>query len=99
MGKNRLMPRPALSRIRPSNTGHYTMPASDTRFPDDRIIVRAFLIEHPSGLFLMDTGFSAADRAALEAFAPVDIRPIRSVLAEAGVLAADVRLIANCHFH
>ena len=46
---------PAMSRIRPLHTGHYTMPASDTRFPNDRIIVRAFLIEHPQGLFLMDS--------------------------------------------
>ena len=75
------------------------MPATDARFPSDRIIVRAFLIEHPGGLFLMDTGFSADDRRALEAFAPVDIRPIRTVLAEAGVAHDDVRLIANCHFH
>jgi glyoxylase-like metal-dependent hydrolase (beta-lactamase superfamily II) len=88
-----------MSRIRPLHTGHYTMPASDTRFPDDRIIVRAFLIEHPSGLFLMDTGFSAEDTRALGAFAPVEIRPIRSVLADNGVHLEDVRLIANCHFH
>jgi len=88
-----------MSRIRPLHTGHYTMPASDTRFPNDRIIVRAFVIEHPRGIFLMDTGFSPADRAALETFAPVHIRPIRAVLAEAGVRAEDVRQIANCHFH
>src|SRR5438477_8635842 len=99
MGKNRAMPPAKLSRIRPLHTGHYTMPASDTRFPGDRIIVRAFLIEHPDGLFLMDTGFSPDDRAALEDFAPVSIRPIRSALAEAGARAEDVRLIANCHFH
>jgi N-acyl homoserine lactone hydrolase len=88
-----------VSRIRPLHTGHYTMPAGDPRFPNDRIIVRAFLIAHPQGLFLMDTGFSPDDRAALETFAPVHIRPIRSVLAEHGVQPGDVRLIANCHFH
>src|SRR5438874_8015343 len=99
MGKNRIVTPTPLSRIRPLHTGHYTMPATDTRFPDDRIIVRAFLIEHPRGLFLMDTGFSPDDRRALGAFAPVDIRPIRTVLAEAGVAHDDVRLIANCHFH
>lgn len=75
------------------------MPPTDTRFPSDRIIVRAFLIDHPHGLFLMDTGFSAEDRTALEAFAPVYIRPIRSVLAEQGVRAEDVRLVTNCHLH
>ena len=88
-----------LSRIRPLHTGHYTMPATDTRFPSDRIIVRAFLIEHPHGLFLMDTGFSPEDRPALETFAPVHIRPIREVLAEQSVLPSDIKRIANCHFH
>ena len=99
MSKNRAVSKSRLSRILTLHTGHYTMPVTDTRFPSDRIIVRAFLIEHPAGLFLMDTGFSAEDRAALEAFAPVYIRPIRSVLAEHGVRAEDVRLLANCHFH
>ena len=70
MGKNPALMGTPLSRIRPLHTGHYTMPSSDTRFPDDRIIVRAFLIEHPRGLFLFDTGFSAADRRAVETFAP-----------------------------
>src|ERR1700692_3878494 len=99
MGKNPGVTALPLSRIRPLHTGHYTMPATDPRFPDDRIIVRAFLIEHPKGLFLMATGFSPGDRPALETFAPVHIRPIRSVLAEHGVQADDVRPIANCHFH
>src|SRR5579859_1771897 len=99
MGKNRVVTKGPLSRIQPLYVGHYSMPATDTRFPSDRIIVRAFLIEHRDGPFLMDTGFSAADRSALETFAPVHIRPIRSVLAEHGVRAEDVRLIANCHFH
>jgi glyoxylase-like metal-dependent hydrolase (beta-lactamase superfamily II) len=87
------------SRIRPLHVGHYTMPATDTRFPDDRIIVRAFLIEHPNGLFLFDTGFSAEHWQAVQTYAPVDIRPIRDVLKRNGVPPEDVRLIANCHFH
>src|SRR3977135_1121624 len=98
MGKNRAMTGAAASRIWPLHTGHYTMPAGDPRFPNDRMIVRSLLIEHPAGLFLMDTGFSADDRPSLEAFAPVHIRPIRSVLAEHGVDPADVRLLENCHF-
>ena len=84
MGKNPTMTGAPLSRILPLHTGHYTMPATDARFPDDRIIVRAFLIEHPHGLFLMDTGFSPDDTRAIETFAPVHIRPIRSVLVEQG---------------
>lgn len=99
MGKNPGVSRTPVSRIRPLHTGHYTMPSTDTRFPDDRIIVRAFLIEHPEGLFLFDTGFSAADRQAVETFAPVDIRPIRDVLAQNGIHRDDIRMIANCHFH
>ncbi len=99
MGKNAAMAGTPLSRIRTLHTGHYTMPASDVRFPNDRIIVRAFLIEHPRGLFLIDTGFSPDDRPALETFAPVHIRPIREVLAEQGIAPADITVIANCHFH
>src|SRR6266508_3106033 len=99
MGKNPEVTGTPLSRIRPLHTGHYSMPSTDSRFPDDRIIVRAFLIEHPRGLFLFDTGFSAADRRAVEAFAPVDIRPIRTVLEANGIRPEDVRMIANCHFH
>lgn len=99
MDKNRAVTPAPVSRITPLHTGHYTMPATDARFPDDRIIVRAFLIEHPRGRLLMDTGFSPDDRPALETFAPVRIRPIRDVLAEHGVQQGDVRLIANCHFH
>lgn len=89
----------ALSRIRPLHVGHYTMPAGGDRFPGDRIVVTAFLIEHPAGLFLFDTGFSPDHRSALELHAPVDIRPIESALQEAGVRPSDVRFVANCHFH
>jgi glyoxylase-like metal-dependent hydrolase (beta-lactamase superfamily II) len=93
------MGRAAMSRIRPLHTGHYTMPPTDARFPNDRIIVTAFVIEHPQGLFLFDTGFSAAHRQAVQTFAPVQMRPIRTVLTDSGVQTEDVRLIANCHFH
>lgn len=52
--------------IRPLHVGHYTMPAAHPRYPSDRVIVTAYLIGHPDGLFLMDTGFSRAHRAALD---------------------------------
>jgi glyoxylase-like metal-dependent hydrolase (beta-lactamase superfamily II) len=87
------------SRIRPLYTGHYTMPGDHGRIPNEKVLVRAFLIEHPRGLFLFDTGFSPDHRAALEAYAPVEIRPILEVLREAGIAPRDVAMIANCHFH
>lgn len=88
-----------LSGITPLHVGHYTMPAADTRFPNDRVVVTAFLIAHPRGLVLFDTGFSPDHRAALEAHAPVDIRPITAALAAHGLTPRDIRLVANCHFH
>lgn len=43
--------------------------------------------------------FPAEHWQAVQTVAPVDIRPIRAVLAQNGVRPDDVRLIANCHFH
>jgi N-acyl homoserine lactone hydrolase len=83
----------------PLHMGHYTTPASGERFPNERIVVTAFLIEHPRGLFLFDTGGSLAHRSAVELHSPVDFRPIPDVLREHGLAAGDVRLVANCHFH
>src|SRR6184192_4618865 len=49
-------------RIQPIHTGHYTMPADADHFPGERVVVTAFVIEHPRGVFLFDTGFSPEPR-------------------------------------
>jgi len=88
----------ALSRIQPIHAGHYTMPP-DGRFPGERIVVTAFVVEHPRGVFLFDTGFSPEPKELVERFAPVEMRPIAEALRAGGYATADVKLIANCHFH
>ena len=88
----------ALSRIQPIHTGHYSMPA-DGAMANERIVVTAFLVEHPKGVFLFDTGFSPEPKKLVDRFRPVYMRPIDEALHAAGHSISDVALIANCHFH
>jgi glyoxylase-like metal-dependent hydrolase (beta-lactamase superfamily II) len=87
-----------LARIQPIHTGYYTMPA-DSQFPGERVVVTAFVIEHPRGVFLMDTGFSPEPKKMVDRYRPVQIRPIDEALRSAGRARSDVKIIANCHFH
>ena len=87
------------SRIQPIHTGHYTMPADGDRFPGERVVVTAFVIEHPRGVFLFDTGFSPEPRKMVDSYQPVYMRAIDEALRAAGHGITDVKLIANCHFH
>lgn len=89
----------ASSRITPIHTGHYTMPASSDRFPGERVVVTAFVIEHPKGVFLFDTGFSPEPRKMVDQYQPVYMRPIDEALRAAGQRITAVKAIANCHFH
>ncbi len=75
------------------------MPADGERFPGERVVVTAFVIEHPRGVFLFDTGFSPEPRKMVDLYKPVYMRPIEEALRAAGHGITDVKLIANCHFH
>src|SRR6266699_2558240 len=75
------------------------MPADGDRFPGERVVVTAFVIEHPKGVFLFDTGFSPEPRKMVDLYQPVYMRPIDEALRAAGHGITDVKLIANCHFH
>src|SRR5947207_5782178 len=77
--------------------GSFTMPEDAERLPGQQIVVTAFLIRHPRGVFLFDTGIGHhpdADRI----YSPVR-RPLDELLAGHGLGRSDVRLIANCHLH
>jgi glyoxylase-like metal-dependent hydrolase (beta-lactamase superfamily II) len=87
-----------LSRIQAIHTGSYTIPA-DRPNPGERIVVTAFVIEHPRGVFLFDTGFSPEPKKMVDLYRPVVMRPIDEALRAVGHGIADVTLIANCHFH
>ena len=77
--------------------GHFTMP-EDSRLPGERIVVSAFLIRHPRGLFLFDTGIADGHAEAERLYRPVR-RSLDVALAAAGASVADVRYVANCHLH
>ena len=62
------------------------------------VVVTAFLIRHPSGPVLLDTGLAVGHAEAENLYHPVR-RPFDGVLADAGVRPAEVKVVANCHLH
>jgi glyoxylase-like metal-dependent hydrolase (beta-lactamase superfamily II) len=83
--------------------GHYTVPEEmkDRVGPllvGKQVVVTGFLIRHSQGPFVFDTGFGAARNATTNLLKVVR-RDVVAQLAEARVAPADVRAIANCHFH
>ena len=82
--------------IRRMLVGHFTMPAGST-LPGHVIVVCAYVIRHPKGYVLFDTGIGRHEEAEW-IFRPVR-RDVRDALAEVGVVPEDIRAIANCHFH
>jgi hypothetical protein len=85
--------------IRRLPLGHFTVPDDvDDHRVGQKIVVVAYLIRHPQGLFLFDTGIGEGLPSVEEHYHPVR-RSLAAALESAGVAAEDVRLIANCHLH
>ena len=79
--------------------GHFTVPDGiDDHRSGQKIVVAAYLIRHPRGLFLFDTGIGEGLPVVEERYHPVR-RSLNAELARAGASAGEVRLIANCHLH
>jgi N-acyl homoserine lactone hydrolase len=79
------------------HVGHFTRPA-DGPMPGEPQFVCAFLIRHPDGLVLFDTGIGEGDEEMDATYRPVR-RPLREALASVGVHLGDVRAVVNCHLH
>jgi N-acyl homoserine lactone hydrolase len=80
--------------------GEFTFPAGE-EYAGQTGVVLAYAIRHPAGVFLFDTGF-APDGAELDEFYvrwQVRPRDLDAAFAEAGIDAAEVTAIANCHLH
>lgn len=77
--------------------GHFTAPPAH-HLAGKPIVVTAFLIRHPRGLFLFDTGIGTGNEEAEARYRPVR-RPLAGAIARAGARLDDVRLLANCHLH
>jgi hypothetical protein len=73
--------------------GHYTIPLDFPRAPDLQgavIVVTAYLIRHPDGPILLDTGFAKGHATAEALFHPV-IRPFDEAMRELSLRIEDVR--------
>lgn len=81
--------------------GHYTFPDKQPAWDalaGKQIVVTGFLIRHPHGPFLFDTGFGQMDSEVIRSYTTVR-REVVDALAGAGVAPRDVKAIANCHLH
>jgi N-acyl homoserine lactone hydrolase len=78
--------------------GHYTRPAGDP-LAGRRIVVGAYLVPHPHGLLLFDSGFGDAPDPEADRYFRTVRRPLRDGLRGLGVDLDDVRLVVNCHLH
>jgi N-acyl homoserine lactone hydrolase len=87
-----------LEDIRRLHLGHYTMP-QDSTLPGQKIVVVAYLIRHPDGLVLFDTGIGEGHEEADRRYHPILRLDLSEALGSAGARLPDVRAIVNCHFH
>jgi len=77
--------------------GHFIAPAH-LPFAGAAIVVTAYLVRHPSGPVLLDTGIGVGLQEVEEMYKPVR-RPLDEVLRDAGVSPGEIRAVANCHLH
>jgi N-acyl homoserine lactone hydrolase len=85
--------------------GHYTMPAEipgadrpHASLIGMQIVITGFLIRHPRGLFLFDTGFGPSENETTRLLGTVR-RDVTEALARKGVSPDEIAAIANCHLH
>ena len=77
--------------------GHFTAPAH-LSFAGAAVVVSAFLIRHPRGPILLDTGIGVGLPEVEELYRPVRTR-LDAVLGDAGAAVKEIRAVANCHLH
>jgi glyoxylase-like metal-dependent hydrolase (beta-lactamase superfamily II) len=83
--------------------GHYTVTDEIAKrvappLAGKQIVVTGFLIRHPHGPFLFDTGFGQTENETSRLLR-VARRDVVAELAGFAVAAKDVKAIANCHMH
>jgi N-acyl homoserine lactone hydrolase len=77
--------------------GYVNIPEDNPVHPGQRWMVIAYLVRHPRGLFLFDTGIG--EHEVVEGrYRPVRW-PLDRVLATAGASTGDIAAVANCHLH
>jgi N-acyl homoserine lactone hydrolase len=87
------------SDIRRVDFGYFIRPASETGTGKARVeSLLGYLVHHPDGLVLFDTGLGFADDETEEYYRP-QRRPLSEALRGAGAAVDDVHVIVNCHLH
>jgi N-acyl homoserine lactone hydrolase len=69
-----------------------------TRDAGQPIPVVGYLVRHPDGLFLFDTGFAPLDAATRLRYRPQAVT-VDQALSGVSLRPADIDVIANCHLH
>jgi N-acyl homoserine lactone hydrolase len=87
-----------LDGIRRVLFGHFTVPDDGDPRAGEKVVVCGYLIDHPDGLVLLDTGIAEGHQEVEELYHPVR-RPLDEALATAGVTTSDIRVVVNCHLH
>jgi N-acyl homoserine lactone hydrolase len=78
--------------------GYATVPVEESpEHAGERLMLCAYLIRHPKGVFLWDTGIGEHPEVE-RLFKPVRW-PLEAQLAALGVRMDEVRVIGNCHLH
>jgi N-acyl homoserine lactone hydrolase len=84
--------------VRRVDFGYFVRPAEETGTGASRVEpCLGYLVEHPDGLLLMDTGMGA--HAEVDAHYRPRRRSLRTALGDVGVHPEDVTLVVNCHLH
>jgi glyoxylase-like metal-dependent hydrolase (beta-lactamase superfamily II) len=86
------------SDIHPFLLGHFTFPDDGDPRAGEKVVVRAYLIDHPDGPVLLDTGIAEGHEETEQIYRPVR-RSLDAGLGSAGFSVDDVRAVVNCHFH
>ena len=78
--------------------GYFVRPAAETGTGADRVEpVLGYLVEHPDGTLLVDTGMGR--HPDVDAHYRPRRTPLAAALAAAGTAPGDVRVVVNCHLH
>jgi N-acyl homoserine lactone hydrolase len=84
--------------VRRVDFGWFVRPGEETVDGATRVDpLLGYLVEHPEGLLLLDTGMGSHPDA--DAHYRPSRRPLEVALADAGAAGGDVRLVVNCHLH